>query len=56
MLWIYINYIIFFFVHLFTNIEGQMTPVTTGYETIFMKNGFSKVSNHILSIMIYSLN
>ncbi len=52
-----------FFVHLFTHNEGQMTPVTIGYNTIdnfhekcILQNGFSKVSNHILSIMVYSLN
>ncbi len=46
-------------VHLFSHKEGQKTPVTIGYKTIdnfhekcISKNGFSKVSNHILSIML----
>ncbi len=53
----------FFLVHLFTRKEGQMIPVTIGYNTIdnfheklILQNGFCKVSNHILSIMVYSLN
>ncbi len=54
--------VFFFFVHLFTHKEDQMTPVAIGYKTIdnfhekAFANGFSKVSNHILSIMVYSLN
>ncbi len=50
-----------FFVHLFTHTEGQMTPVTIGFKTIdnfheklIWQNGFSTVSNHILSIMTLS--
>ncbi len=51
------------FVHLFTHKEGQMTLMTIGYKTIdnfnescILQNGFSKVSNHIFSIVVYSLN
>ncbi len=49
------------FGHLFTHKEVQMTPVTIGYKTIdsfnekcIWRNGFSKVSNHILSTMGYT--
>ncbi len=52
-----------FFVHLFTHKEGQMTLMTIGYKTIdnfnescILQDGFSKVSNHIFSIVVYSLN
>ncbi len=45
------------FVHLFTHKEGD----TSDSNTIFMKNPFYKmllqgISNHMLSIMVYSLN
>ncbi len=55
--------VFFCFGRLFTHKEGQMTPVTIGYKTIdsfnekcIWRNGFSKVSNHIVSTMVYSLN
>ncbi len=46
--------------YLFTCKEDQMTPVAIGYKTIdnFHEkwNHMKKVSIHILSIMVYSLN
>ncbi len=49
-----------FCVYLFTHKDGQMTPVAIGYKTIdnFHEkwNHMKKVSIHILSIMVYSLN
>ncbi len=55
--------VFFLCVYLFPRKEGQMIPVTIGYKTIdnfhekcILQNIFSKLSIHILSIVVYSLN